>query len=172
MDNRRTQPIGIELVKRGIVKEEDINKALDYQKEHPSKKVGDILYELHIGNPNALIATIADILGEKPMLLGSADIKINIADYLPLDIARKNKAIPFEAGAGKIKVCFSNMANQRMLENMRLLFLNKGLIMERYITFDSIIDEILTSMEIASTETIDVNADISELVNSIIKNCI
>ena len=44
MDNRRTQPIGIELVKRGIVKEEDINKALDYQKEHPSKKVGDILY--------------------------------------------------------------------------------------------------------------------------------
>ena len=170
MDNRRTQPIGIELVKRGIVKEEDINKALDYQKEHPSKKVGDILYELHIGNPNALIAAIADILGEKPMLLGSADIKINIADYLPLDIARKNKAIPFETGAGKIKVCFSNTANQRMLENMRLLFLNKGLIMERYITFDSIIDEILTSMEIASTETIDVNADISELVNSIIKN--
>ena len=25
MDNRRTQPIGIELVKRGIVGEEDIN---------------------------------------------------------------------------------------------------------------------------------------------------
>lgn len=64
MDNRRTQPIGIELVKRRIVKEEDINRALDYQKEHPSKKVGDILYELHIGNPNALIAAIADILGE------------------------------------------------------------------------------------------------------------
>ena len=170
MDNRRTQPIGIELVKRGIVKEEDINKALDYQKNHPSKRVGDILYELNIGDPNALINAIADILGEKPMLLGVADIRINIADYLPLDIARKNKAIPFEVGGGKIKVCFSNTANQRMLENMKLLFLNKGLIMERYITFDSIIDEILTSMEIASTETIDVNADISELVNSIIKN--
>lgn len=38
MDNRRTQPIGIELVKRGIVGEGDINKALEYQKEHPSKK--------------------------------------------------------------------------------------------------------------------------------------
>ena len=63
----------IELVKRGIVGEEDINKALEYQKEHPSKKIGDILYELHIGNPSKLIAAIADILGEKPMLLGSAD---------------------------------------------------------------------------------------------------
>ena len=170
MDNRRTQPIGIELVKRGIVGEEDINKALEYQKEHPSKKIGDILYELHIGNPSKLIAAIADILGEKSMLLSASDIRINIPEYLPIDIARRNKAIPFEVGSGKIKVCFSNTANQRMLENMRLLFLNKGLIMERYITFDSIIDEILTSMEIAATEKIDVNADISELVNSIIKN--
>ena len=170
MDNRRTQPIGIELVKRGIVGEEDINKALEYQKEHPSKKIGDILYELHIGNPSKLIAAIADILGEKPMLLSASDIRINIPEYLPIDIARRNKAIPFEVSSGKIKVCFSNTANQRMLENMRLLFLNKGLIMERYITFDSIIDEILTSMEIAATEKIDVNADISELVNSIIKN--
>lgn len=104
------------------------------------------------------------------MLLSASDIRINIPEYLPIDIARRNKAIPFEVGSGKIKVCFSNTANQRMLENMRLLFLNKGLIMERYITFDSIIDEILTSMEIAATEKIDVNADISELVNSIIKN--
>ena len=131
MANKGTQPIGIELVKKGIVKEEDINKALDYQKDHPSKRIGDILYELHIGNPSALIGAIADILGEKPMLLSVADIRINIADYLPLDIARKNKAIPFEAGSGKIKVCFSNTANQRMLENMRLLFLNKGYIRKR-----------------------------------------
>ena len=35
MDNRRTQPIGIELVKRGIVGEGDINKALEYQKGFP-----------------------------------------------------------------------------------------------------------------------------------------
>ena len=45
MDNRRTQPIGIELVRRGVVTEEDINKALDYQKTHSNKKIGDILYE-------------------------------------------------------------------------------------------------------------------------------
>ena len=89
---------------------------------------------------------------------------------MPLDIAKKNKAIPFEVGGGKIKVCFSNTANQKMLDAMRLLFLNKGLIMDRYITFDSSVQNIIDSMEMASTESIDVNADISELVNSIIKN--
>lgn len=170
MDNKRTQPLGIELVKRGVVTEEDINKALDYQKSHSGKKIGDILYEQHLGDPYQLIFAMGNILGEKSMILLYDDIKVNIPDYLPLDIARKNKAIPFEVGGGRIKVCFSNVANQRMLDAMRLLFLNKGLIMDRYITFDSCVQQILDTMEMVSTESIDVNADISELVNSIIKN--
>lgn len=103
MDNRRTQPIGIELVRRGVVTEEDINKALDYQKTHSNKKIGDILYEQRLGDPYALISAIGEILGEKAMILMSDDIKINITDYLPLDIAKKNKAIPFDVGGGKNK---------------------------------------------------------------------
>ena len=46
MDLKRRQPIGVELVKRGIVTENDIEKALEYQREHPKKKLGDILYIL------------------------------------------------------------------------------------------------------------------------------
>ena len=43
MELRRKQPIGVELVKRGVVTENDIVKALAYQKAHPYKKLGDIL---------------------------------------------------------------------------------------------------------------------------------
>ena len=39
MDTRRGQPIGIELVRRGIVTEQDIDKALEYQKSHPNKRI-------------------------------------------------------------------------------------------------------------------------------------
>ena len=63
MDNRRNQPIGIELVKRGIVTEQDINKALEYQKSHSNKRIGDILNELNLCEPRQLIASIGDILG-------------------------------------------------------------------------------------------------------------
>ena len=35
MDVRKRQPIGIELVKRGIVTEEDINSALQEQRMNP-----------------------------------------------------------------------------------------------------------------------------------------
>ena len=44
MDVRRRQPMGVELVKRGIVNEEAIEEALTYQREHPNQKIGDILY--------------------------------------------------------------------------------------------------------------------------------
>ena len=170
MDSKRSQPIGIELVKRGVVTEKDINLALDYQKEHPNKKIGDILYDKGIGNPKILIETIGEILDEKTILLTDEDIKINISEYLPFDIAKKNMAIPFDIVNGKIKVCFSNAANQRVLDTMRLLFLNKGLIMEKYITFTSNIKNIIETIEMNSAETINVKGDISELVNSIIKN--
>lgn len=172
MANRNSQPIGIELVKKGIVSEEDINKALDYQKNHSFKKMGDILNELHICDPYTLINAIGEILGEKAILLTPNYIKIDISDYISLDIVKKNKAIPFEVDAGKIKVCFSDTTNKKTVDAMRLLFLNKGLIMEKYITFESYIEAIINSLGGAASENINVNADISELVDSIIKTAI
>lgn len=68
MDARR-QPIGIELVRKGIVSENDINKALEYQKIHPNKKLGDILNILQVCDAYALIQAIGEILGEKAILL-------------------------------------------------------------------------------------------------------
>ena len=172
MENKRTQPIGIELVKRGIVTESDINKALDYQTLHPSKKIGDILYELKVTDPETLIKAIGEILGEKSILLSPDNIKINIKDYITLDMAKANKAIPFEIDSGKIKVCFAETTNQRSIESLRLLFLNKGLVMEKYLTFSGIIIDLLKSFEASATDDINVNTDISGLLDSIIKNAI
>ena len=62
MDLRKRQPIGVELVKRGIVTENDVKEALEYQKENPNKKIGDILYILNVCDPNKLIQAIGDLL--------------------------------------------------------------------------------------------------------------
>ena len=169
MDSKRTQPIGIELVKRGVVTEGDINKALEYQKSHPSRKIGDILKELDLCDPNILISAIGDILGEKGMNLTMADLQINLLEYISLDVAKQNKAVPFAIESGKIKVCFSDLTNKRTVDTIRLLFLNKGLIMEKYITFNSNVEQILNSLEGNASENIDITADISGLLDSIIK---
>ena len=163
------QPLGIELVKRGIVSEDDIEKALDYQKIHPRKKIGDILNILKLCDPNILINAIGDILDERAIYLQENDIRVNILEYLSLDIAKQNRAIPFEIYSGKIKVCFADTSNKKSVEVVRLLLLNKGLIMEKYITFESNIDNIIDTLEGVASDNIDTNADVSGLVDSIIK---
>ena len=172
MDMRKRQPIGVELVKRGIVTEKDIEKALEYQREHPDKKLGDILYILDVCDPNKLIETIGEIVGTKGILLNASTIKVKLTDYISLDVAKKNKAIPFEVASGKIKVCFANTVNSRVIDTVRLLLLNKGLVMESYITFESDIDKILKSLEGVATSNLEAagrNDTITGLVDSIIK---
>ena len=166
------QPLGIELVKRGIVSEDDIEKALDYQKMHPRKKIGDILNILKLCDPNILISAIGEILDEKAIYLQENDIRVNILEYLSLDIAKQNKAVPFDIVAGKVKVCFADTSNRKSVETVRLLLLNKGLIMEKYITFETNINSVLDSLEGVASDNIDTNADVSGLVDSIIKTAI
>lgn len=173
MDVRRRQPMGVELVKRGIVNEEAIEEALTYQREHPNQKIGDILYILGLAEPKTLIEAIGEILVTKGILLNSESIKINLTDYISLDIAQKNKAVPFEVSSGKIKVCFANTVNNRAMETIRMLFLNKGLVMESYVTFENDIEKYLRSLEgeagKAGIEVADQGGTITSLVDSIIK---
>lgn len=172
MDIRRRQPIGVELVKRGVVTQEDIENALEYQKDHPNKKLGDILYILNVCDPEKLINAIGDIFGTKGIVLNARNMKAKLTDYLSLDVAKKNKAIPFEVTSGKIKVCFANSVNDKKMDTIRLLLLNKGLVMESYITFESDIDKILESLEGSSMESFSGsgrNDTVTTLIDSIIK---
>ena len=76
MDVRRRQPLGVELVKRNIVSEGDIEQALKYQKEHPNKKIGDIINILQLCDTEKLIEAMGEIFGVKGIILKPDDIKI------------------------------------------------------------------------------------------------
>ena len=172
MEMKRKQPIGVELVKRGIVTEGDIERALDYQKQHPNKKIGDILYILDVCEPHKLIEAMGEILGTKGIVLNERAVKLKVTDYISLDVAKKNKAVPFEVANGKVKVCFANTVNTRAMETVRLLMLNKGLVMENYITFEPDIDRILKTYEGTATNNLNTTGrgdTITSLVDSIIK---
>ena len=166
----KTQPIGIELVKRNVVTEDDVSRALDYQKQHPNEKLGDIIKTLELCDPNILIKAIGEILGEKVVNLTVNDIKIDVLQYIPIDLAKRYKAIPFEVGGGRIKVCFADTNNKRNIESMRVMYLNKGLIMEQYITFESNIRTVLQSFESSTTEDIDTNVNITGLLDTILRS--
>ena len=175
MEMRRRLPIGVELVKRGVVTETDIEKALEYQRNHPNTKLGDILHILDVCEADILIQNIAEILGEKGVLLTGNTIKIKPTDYLSLDICKRNKCVPFEVANGKIKVCFTDKIVNNKTDSVKMLLLNKGLVMEQYITFEDDIDRVLTSLEGETANgditkaTTSANTSMIELIDNIIR---
>ena len=174
MEMRRRMPIGVELVKRGVVTEADIENALEYQRDYPSMKLGDILHVLNVCDPEVLITNIGEILGEKGILLKSNVLKVKPTDYLSLDMCKKYKCLPFEVNGSKIKVCFTDKVSNAKTDPVKMLLLNKGLIMESYITFEKDIEKAITALE-GENSTTDISATtassatIIELIDSIIR---
>lgn len=162
-------PIGVELVKKGVVTESDIHAAIEYQKEHPDKKIGDILNILNLCPQRDLIRAMGEILGEKVMVLRPDSINVNVTDYISLDVCRSCKAVVFDILGGKAKVCFADTANKRAIEQVRLLLLNRGLVMEKYLTFESCVDNTIESLEGKAEGNITATGDITGLVDTIIK---
>ena len=172
MEMKRRLPIGVELVKRGIVTEQDIEKALEYQRTHPNMKLGDILHVLHVCDDERLIQNIGDITDQKAVLLTGNTLKIKPTDFMPLDVCKKNNCLPFDIEGSKIKVAFSDSSASSKDESIKMLFLNKGLVMEEYITFQQDIEKVLKTLE--GTPSNDIvkttsSGTIVELVDSIIK---
>ena len=164
------QPLGIELVRRGIVKQEDIAEALEYQRTHPKEKLGDILNELKLADSEKLLHAMGEIIGEKVIYLTDTDVKLDITKYISIDIAKQTNAVPFEINNGIIKVCFADISNKQQVETVRLLMLNKGLVMERYITFKSNIKQVINTLSTVSTDSIDTDATGTTIVDNIIRS--
>ena len=169
MEANRRGPIGIELVRRGLISQADINKALDYQRRHPEKKIVEIIRTLNLCNEYVLLETLGEILNEKAIMLTQSDVQININQYISLDVANKYKVVPFQINGNKIKVCFSDTLNKEAVDTVKLILLNKGLTMEKYISFEKNVIDVLKNFEGNSIENIESSGDATTLVDSIIR---
>ena len=169
----KRQPIGVELVKRGIVTENDVQTALIEQKKSPNKKIGEILKEMNLCDQSTLIQAIGDILGVKGVILTKESVQINILDYISIEMAKRYHVVPFGLENGKIKVCFSDVTNKRNFEAVKMLMLNRGLVIDPYVSFISSIDDILDdlggSVATDNMKAMGEESNITELVDSIIK---
>ena len=169
METNKRGPIGIELVKRGLLTQSDINKALEYQRKHPEEKIVEIIRTLNLCNEYVLLETLGDILNEKIIMLSQNDVQISINQYISLDVANKYKVVPFQLSGNKIKVCFSDTLNKEAVDTVKLILLNKGLTMEKYVSFEKNVLEVLKNFEVNAIENIESSGDATTLVDSIIR---
>ena len=62
-------PLGVELIRRGLIKDSDINEAVNYQKSHPGVKLGEAFHLLKIVPDKELLDVIAEQIEAKPIIL-------------------------------------------------------------------------------------------------------
>ncbi|MEG0073279.1 MAG: ATPase, T2SS/T4P/T4SS family [Clostridia bacterium] len=164
----RKDPLGIDLIKRGLVSQEQVDTALAYQKEHRDLKMGEIIDLLDMCDKTELLNVIAEREQTKAVMLDK-QITIDYADYLPRDIVLSARALPFEVNGNRIKVAFSDPKDVKRLNEVKLLLLNKGYAMEPYVTLYTSIMRFVNSIKDVKNKYVDAEEkDITILVDNII----
>ena len=115
-------PVGLELVKRGVLTDTEVKKALEYQVLHPGMRLVDIIEKL---DRKLLLEETGKIFGVEGIDIKPEDITVSITEYYPLDIAKITKAIPFAVNNGRLRVAFSRPNDEESLKKIRLLALRK-----------------------------------------------
>ena len=169
MYNSKKRPIGVELLRRGMVTENDIDNVISYQTQHPEYKAAEIFYILNICSAKQLLDVLGETIDKKTIAINRNAIKVSITDYFPMEYVLKNKVLPFELNGNTIKIAFGN-DDPSIIEDVERKMAQKNLIVDQYITFSSLIDETLNNKAMNNSRKINVVGDMSTTVDNIIKD--
>ena len=168
----KRSPIGIEFIKRGLLTENQVDRVLEYQKEHKELKFAEIVDILDMCDKSALL----DVLSYKIQVTGvmlDGEIEINPVKYLPRDIIINYKVLPFALVGNKLKVAFADPQNPTKVKEVELLLMNQGYEMEIYVTLYTSIMKQISNIRTVERDYVDKEEkDTTKLVDNIIMTAI
>ena len=164
----RRSPLDTELINKGLITEKQLDEVLNYQKDHPEFKIGEVVDILNMCDKKRLLSVVAEQLKQKSVDL-SQGISIEYTEFLPRDVVINNKAFPFAIDGTTVKVAFSDPLDEKATNEVKLLLVNKGFQMEKYYTLYSMIMEQIQDVKNVQDKFVDTKEkDTTVLVDNII----
>ena len=111
--------IGEVLEERGYVTQEQIQKALDYQKEHRDMRFGQILMQLEFVTENQVLEALASRLGLEIVDVTQMQVDIDAVSKLDREFAQKNLILPVNIQNGMLLLVTNDPLNYFALEEVR-----------------------------------------------------
>lgn len=111
--------IGEVLAERGYVTQEQIQKALDYQKEHRDMRFGQILMKLEFVTENQVLEALASRLGLEIVDVTQMQVDIDAVSKLDKEFAQKNMILPVNIQNGMLLLVTNDPLNYFALEEVR-----------------------------------------------------
>lgn len=164
----KRSPIGLEFIKRGVLTESQVERVLDYQKDHKELKFAEIVDILGMCDKAKLLEVLSYKL-QVPGVMLDGPINMNPVNYLPRDIIINNRVLPFEVAGNKLKVAFANPQDSSVVKEIELLLMNEGFEMEIFVTLYTSIMNQISEVKTVETNYVDKEEqDTTKLVDNII----
>lgn len=111
--------IGEVLEERGYVTQEQIQKALDYQKEHRDMRFGQILMQLEFVTENQVLEALASRLGLEIVDITQMQVDIDAVSKIDMEFAQKHLLLPVNIQNGMLLLVTNDPLNYFALEEVR-----------------------------------------------------
>ena len=174
--------VGENLIKEGIITQEQLKKALEYKEKHPQKKLLDILYDLNFISKDTFLKELAKEFNVNYInTLGKIRVR-NIE--VPINILKQARAVPIDIEFDKVKIAMENPIDWNAQNYFKRFFRDKKLefvlahkediekalkIIENRTKLKEILEQIKKELKGAQTKG---ESAIFQLIGYIIKNAI
>lgn len=103
--------LGAMLVSAGHITEEQLNLAIEIQKDQPSKLLGDILVEQGFAKSKVVYKTLGEQLGIKYVDLTDYELNRDLVRLVPLNMAKKYNIVPVSSDFDVLYLAMSDPLN-------------------------------------------------------------
>ena len=110
--------LGELLVERGVITRDQVQNALDYQKDHPQMLLGEIFVELKFATEKDIAQALTCQYGFPYLPLMNYDIDDDVLAAVPVDICRQSGLIPIDKIGRNLTIAMSNPLNVRAAERV------------------------------------------------------
>lgn len=168
----KKNPIGVELIKKGLLTQSQVERVLDYQKNHRDMKFAEIVDVLDMCNKTELLNALSEKLKVTPAYLEEG-VEINPVEFLPRDVIINYRVIPFALAGSTLSVAFSDPLDVNKVKEVELLLMNQGFDMEIYVTLYTYIMKEISNIKTVGVKDINKDEkDITKLIDNIILTAI
>ncbi len=168
----KKSPIGVEFIKKGLLTDSQVDRVLEYQKEHRDLKFAEIVDILDMCDKSKLLDVLAEKIQVTPTML-DGELDINPVEYLPRDMIINYKAIPFAINGNTVSIALADPQDANKVKEIELLLMNKGYEIEIYVTLYTSIMKQISNVRTVGTKFVDKQEkDTTKLIDNIIMTAI
>jgi type IV pilus assembly protein PilB len=119
-EKRTTKKLGEILVKNEVITEEQLKRALDFQRNEGGL-IGEILVKLGYVNEVDIVQALTVQYGFPYLPLENYELKKDVAQYIPENVARQYSIVPVDIIGDIMTVAMSNPLNDKALEDIEMM---------------------------------------------------